>query len=61
LVARLVDEGCGGVALEIAGPGDLAREVVAGVQEFEEAAYGVEVFVYEVDSALLLLLLASFM
>lgn len=53
LVAGLVDEGRGGVALEVAGAGDLAGEVVACVEELEEAADGVEVFVYEVDSALL--------
>lgn len=46
LVARLVDEGSRGVALEITTAGDLAWEVVACVEEFEEAAYGVEVFVY---------------
>jgi len=59
LVACLVNERRSGVALEIAGPGDLAGEVVACVEEFEEAAYGVEIFVYEVDSAFLFLLLAS--
>ena len=56
LVAGLVDKGCGGVALEIAGSGDLAGEVVAGVEEFEETTNCFEVFVYEVDSALLFLL-----
>ena len=53
LVARLVDGGRAGVALELARAGHLAREVVARVEEFEEAAYGVEVLVYEVDTALL--------
>lgn len=53
LVAALVDFGGRGVALEVAGAGDLAGEVVAGVEVLEEAADGVEVLLDEVDAALL--------
>jgi len=53
LVTGFVDEGYGRVALEISCASYLFGEIVAGVEEFEEAAYGVEVFVYEVDSSLL--------
>ena len=45
LVSILVNGGHGRIAVEIAGAGQLAREVVACVEEFEEAADGVEVFV----------------
>ena len=45
LITSLVDLGRCNVALEIAGPGDLAREVVVCVEVLEEAADGVEVFV----------------
>jgi hypothetical protein len=41
------------VLLEISCAGKFAREVVACVQEFEEASHGVEVFVNKVNSALL--------
>lgn len=53
LVAGLVDLGSRGVALEIACVENLAWEVVAGVEELEEAAYSVEVLVYEVDATFL--------
>ena len=43
----------GGVVLELAGTGELPREVVACVEELEEAAYGVKVFVTQIDCALL--------
>lgn len=59
LIACFIDGGRVGVALQIAGVGELAREVVACVEEFEEAAHGVQVFVYEVDAAILWLLSAS--
>ena len=45
LVARVVDLGHGRVGLERALAGDLAREVLARVEELEEAADGVDVFV----------------
>lgn len=54
LVARVVDLGDGGVGLELARVGELAREVFACVEEFEEAAYCVDVFVGELDLAGLL-------
>ena len=54
LVTGLVDERGAWVTLEIARAGDLAGEVVACVEEFEEASNGVEVLVNEVDAALLL-------
>jgi len=53
LVASFVDGWGGGVMLEVARAGDLAWEVVAGVEEFEEAAYGVQVFVNEVNATFL--------
>jgi hypothetical protein len=53
LVACLIDVGRVRVLLEISCAGKFAREVVACVQEFEEASNGVEVFVNKVNSALL--------
>jgi hypothetical protein len=47
LVARVVDFGQGRVGLEGALAGDLAREVLARVEELEEAAYRIDVFVGE--------------
>lgn len=59
LVTRLVDKGSIRIALEIAGAGDLAWEVVACVEVFEEASHGIEIFVNEVDAALLFALARS--
>lgn len=59
LVTRLVDFGSGWISLEIAGSSNLAWEVVAGVEELEETSNGVEIFVNEVNSALLVRLLAA--
>ena len=53
LITGFVNHGSRWVALEVSCPGNFAGEVVACVEEFEEAAYSVEIFVYEVDSALL--------
>ena len=53
LVAALVDFRCIGVLLEVASAGYLAWEVVAGVEELEEASDGIEILVNEVNSALL--------
>jgi hypothetical protein len=53
LVASLVDGGDICVGFQVARAGDLTREVVARVEVFKEAANGVEIFVYEIDSALL--------
>jgi hypothetical protein len=54
LITSLINERGRGVALEIAAAGDFAREVVTCIEEFEEAADGIQVFVYKVDSTLLL-------
>lgn len=35
------------MALEIAGSGDFAGEVIACIEEFEEASYGIEILVHE--------------
>lgn len=53
LITCFVDCWCRRIALEIAGSGDLAGEVVACVEEFEEAAYCVEILVNEVDATFL--------
>lgn len=49
VVARVVEPGHAGVVLELALPGDLAREVLARVEELEEAAHGVVVFFGELN------------
>lgn len=51
LVARVVDLGQGRVRLELARVAELAREVLARVEELEEAAYRIDVFVRELDLA----------
>lgn len=51
LVAGVVDGGGGGVVLEDALAGELLGEVLSGVEEFEEAAYSVDVLLGEVDLA----------
>jgi hypothetical protein len=51
LVARVVDLGQAGVGLEDALAGDLAGEVLAGVEVLEEAADGVDVVVEELNLA----------
>jgi hypothetical protein len=51
LVARVVDLGDRGVVFQDALARELAREVLAGVEVFEEAAGGVEVFGGELDLA----------
>lgn len=56
LVSGLVDNRCGWIALEIAGAWEFAWEVVACVKELEEASDGIEVFVDEVNSTLLLII-----
>jgi hypothetical protein len=53
LITGFVDHGSRGVALEVSCTGNFAGEVVACVEEFEEAAYSVEIFIYEIDPALL--------
>jgi len=54
LVTGLVDFWESRVALEIAGAGKFAWEIIASVQELEEASDGVEVFVDQINSALLI-------
>lgn len=49
LVARVVDLGLRGVLLEDALPGELAREVLARIEVFEEAAGRIDVFALELD------------
>jgi len=49
LDARVVDLGERRVHLECPLAGDLFGEVLAGIEELEEAADGVDVFVTEVD------------
>jgi hypothetical protein len=56
LVACLVNLWCIGVPLEVPCAWDFAGEVVAGVEELEEASNSVKVFVYEVNSTLLLVI-----
>lgn len=51
LVARVVDLGQRGVRLQLARVGELAREVLARVEELEEAADGFGVIVGELDLA----------
>lgn len=51
LITRLVDLGDAGVHLELALAGNLLGEVVASVEELEEAADGIEVVLAEVDGA----------
>lgn len=51
LVARVVDLGQGRVRLEFARVAELAGEVLARVEELEEAAYCVDVFVRELNLA----------
>jgi hypothetical protein len=55
LIARLINGRSRGVALQVSGPCDFAGEVVACVEELEETSYGVEIFVYKVNSSLLYL------
>ena len=59
LVACLVNAGDGRVDFELAAAGQPAWEVVACVEEFEEAADGLDVLVYQVDSGVLWAKLAS--
>lgn len=54
LVTGLVDFGGGWVSFKVSGASDLAWEVVASVEEFEEASNGIEVFIDEVNSAFLI-------
>lgn len=49
LDARVVDRWDGGIVLETSLAGQLAGEIFLGIQEFEEAADGIDVFVWEVD------------
>lgn len=51
LVAGVVDGRSGRVVLEDPLAGELSGEVFSRVEEFEEAAYGVDVFVREIDLA----------
>lgn len=51
LIARLIDLGDSGVLLELTLAGNLLREVVAGVEELEEAADGVEPVLAQVNGA----------
>ncbi len=53
LVACLINLWRIGIAFEIARVEDLAWEVVASIEKLEEAAYGIQIFVDEVDAALL--------
>jgi hypothetical protein len=53
LIARFVDGRGLRVALEFAGAWSFTGEVVARVEEFEKAANSIEVFVYQVDAAVL--------
>ena len=55
LITRLINSWGRGVALQVSGTCDFAGEIVACVEELEETSYGVEIFVYEVDSSLLCL------
>jgi hypothetical protein len=55
LITRLINSWGRGVALQVSGTCDFAGEIVACVEELEETSYGVEIFVYEVNSPLLCL------
>lgn len=49
LDARVVDRWNGRIVFEASLARQLAWEVFLGIQEFEEAADGIDVFVWEVD------------
>lgn len=51
LNARVVDRWDGGIVFEASLARQLAGEIFLGIQEFEEAADGIDVFVWEVDLA----------
>lgn len=53
LVSRFINERSVWVALEVAGPWDLPWEVISGIEEFEEASHGVEIFVNQINAAFL--------
>lgn len=51
LVARVVDLGESRVRFQSSLARDLLRKVLAGVEEFEDAADGVDIFIRKVDVA----------
>jgi len=53
LITRLINSWGRGVALQVSGACDFAGEIVACIEKLEETSYGVEIFVYEVNSSLL--------
>lgn len=55
LLAALIDLRDGRVGLENARAGDLLGEVLAGVEELEEAADGVDILFIELDLARLVM------
>lgn len=59
LISSLINIRGAGISFQVSRAGDLSGEIIASVEEFEKASDSVEVFVNEVNSTLLLIVLET--